>query len=98
MIRPPPRSPRTATLFPYTRRFRSACGREALGEALQRNGFAGAGSPRDETVTIGTAQYQSLRITSAEADVDSRRVVHCKLPYRTGPPRDRKSTRLNSSH
>src|SRR3546814_6777553 len=42
MIRRPPRSTRTDTLFPYTTLFRSVPGQETLGERLVAASFAGA--------------------------------------------------------
>src|SRR3546814_14006366 len=99
MIRRPPRSTRTDTLFPYTTLFRSL----SVGKAAQQI-FTGnpqdalilqAGNPTSttgllyESCTKAGESWETITIT---ADPDD--------PKRT--PRvsveDRKSTRLNSSH
>src|SRR3546814_17182219 len=83
MIRRPPRSTRTDTLFPYTTLFRSHEGIGHLG-GIRRvsHGVAAAQQHLDRDVRQRAAQgVQSLpRVFAEEAQ------------------RDRKSTRLNSSH
>src|SRR3546814_11943565 len=82
MIRRPPRSTRTDTLFPYTTLFRSleqrALQRPGLGDLL---GILGLGSS-----PLGAATSAAL-----EVRLDPRACLAPELV-------DRKSTRLNSSH
>src|SRR3546814_14356959 len=84
MIRRPPRSTRTDTLFPYTTLFRSAYDRVALLRAVQ-------------AWASGTAAEQPKSKLLAEwlAGDDGARVEKLALRLLGG---DRKSTRLNSSH
>src|SRR3546814_17496064 len=88
MIRRPPRSTRTDTLFPYTTLFRSlpspaARGRSGAGEACART-FRPAGA------AVGRR---------ARACMVAGRVRHCgAVGLYAGAPGDRKSTRLHSSH
>src|SRR3546814_13065605 len=97
MIRRPPRSTLTATLFPYTTRFRSH---------LQRS-LAALGATR-ATVDLGS---EILLRRSALARVVLHEYFHREQPTlthwlaldrtlreRIRPIEDRKSTRLNSSH
>src|SRR3546814_16724532 len=88
MIRRPPRSTRTDTLFPYTTLFRSAglvwlsgiqAGHHEIGPAV---GGRDRGNTQANDHGAGSARLASSRLTIARAS--SRR--------------DRKSTRLNSSH
>src|SRR3546814_15096390 len=87
MIRRPPRSTRTDTLFPYTTLFRSACIVEA--HLLERARL----EVLHHDIRLGreiAEQRNALR--PAEVDCDASLVaVHCHR-------KDRKSTRLNSSH
>src|SRR3712207_9530479 len=95
MIRRPPRS----TLFPYTTLFRSRPGRPVRGRPgelppAHRAGVADRG-------TVGTAEGGQRPLELARPDLEGA----VRLPP-AGPPgrepvaarRDRKSTRLNSSH
>src|SRR3546814_13926861 len=98
MIRPPPRSTRTDTLFPYTTLFRSQIARDS-NAALRRlkagllalpesgeNGFEGL-----IATLLGSVTQVSFRLaTSGTQDGQDGRG--------DGPMGDRKSTRLNSSH
>src|SRR3546814_10290603 len=88
MIRRPPRSTRTDTLFPYTTLFRShrACAR------LRR----GLEQARDAPLPDGPARGVDLRLP---ADAEAR-APPFRRPLRARhdlPAADRKSTRLNSS-
>src|SRR3546814_11490329 len=87
MIRRPPRSTRTDTLFPYTTLFRSANGKQPVrkvnhryGAVLDRGNLANVGLGRllsgFTKILAGTAEYLAPG----------------------GHVVDRKSTRLNSSH
>src|SRR3546814_15318864 len=83
MVRHPPRSTRTATLFPDTTLFRS-------GAALKREG---------EDVVVAVAETHGRAETEAllvGMEVLPRREVEYRGHRLTGI--DRKSTRLNSSH
>src|SRR3546814_15256723 len=99
MIRRPPRSTRTDTLFPYTTLLRS--GREITGKA-DKNDRGGVkwnahqqlratGSPvvHDHNLDFVTAQL----VLDGIDDVTNVSVVHVRNVIN----RDRKSTRLNSS-
>src|SRR3546814_11396720 len=82
MIRRPPRSPRTDTLFPYTTLFRSIIA--AVG---------GVHKARTLTIAIGCAiMLPALLLTiAASAPLTAVLLIACILL-------DRKRTRLNSSH
>src|SRR2546422_7557353 len=84
MIRRPPRS----TLFPYTTLFRSACGEKIV---IPPAAAGRAGAPAQPEQAPG--HLVSSMASSAAAKVE----MHLKVPVHKGP-RDRKSTRLNSSH
>src|SRR3546814_16257114 len=92
MIRRPPRSTRTYTLFPYTTLFRSADPELQLevGDAGHEVGVAGALAVAvDRALQLGgTAQHGGHRVGDRAAAVVLG--VDAEL--------DRKSTRLNSSH
>src|SRR5256885_10920519 len=83
MIRRPPRS----TLFPYTTLFRS----------LRRAGFGAGQDEIDDYLELGyaAAVQQLLHYESVPDDVDA---LIGKSGYVSITARDRKSTRLNSSH
>src|SRR3546814_14479270 len=101
MIRRPPRSTRTCTLFPYTTLFRSALtGQQGL---LQGNHFTRRANRRLEVLSrvgrgrqschIGTRCHELGRnpphIRTARRRIEFHQDIPCP---------DRKSTRLNSSH
>src|SRR3546814_15933784 len=99
MIRRPPSSTRTDTLFPYTTLFRSAAvdlGGDVEGNARREVGLDGAGDDvhrralrRDDQVDAGDARHLRQALDGA-------------LDILAGDQheirQDRKSTRLNSSH
>src|SRR3546814_15020065 len=90
MIRRPPRSTRTDTLFPYTTLFRSS-GEVLAVVRVQRGrpaiGLGGFGVAVG--LQVGPAQHPpALGVV--------RRLLHARL--KRGDHADRKSTRLNSSH
>src|SRR3546814_20061484 len=110
MLRRPPRSTRTSTLFPYTTLFRSVgqhgqqsqdrfVGAEAAPEFQQRVvegrvGLVVRGFPPEdmpallrEPDAVGLVEPQGLVAQKQETDAEA-----------GGHGRDRKSTRLNSSH
>src|SRR3546814_20318155 len=84
MIRRPPRSTRTDTLFPYTTLFRSALGRE--GESWSITGLLSG--IRGETDWRAPARRVGRVV----------RVRRGSAPRWLRHSADRKSTRLNSSH
>src|SRR3546814_2120807 len=120
MIRRPPRSTRTDTLFPYTTLFRSViAGKEILallahGGAAQRRPAGrdqahrvAAGVPVDAEEGVGPGLGGGGRGVGLAAVAHGReyrggsRLWQCPGRRRrvaVGLPRDRKSTRLNSSH
>src|SRR3546814_17294814 len=99
MIRPPPRSTLTYTLFPYTTLFRSCLGMQLLFERSEEEGIACLGlvpgqvrklapAPRRPVPHMG---WSKLSVGSAEPGLGDGDYVYFAH-------RDRKSTRLNSSH
>src|SRR3546814_11149950 len=97
MIRRPPRSTRPDTLFPYTTLFRSGLDR---GVAVQVEADRSAGHNRVQDGEVGAATQQDRvrivgRAAADEGRVGDRRVL---TRDRILVARDRKSTRLNSSH
>src|SRR2546430_11204733 len=85
MIRRPPRS----TLFPYTTLFRSAFNRTVVlryGIYLEQNQYA-----RQRQSTSDWLRYRRVAFEAADSGLLS-------LELAPGIRRDRKSTRLNSSH
>src|SRR3546814_13947965 len=99
MIRRPPRSTRTDTLFPYTTLFRSIVG----AFVLCTGSIVYAAGPHDAHVPVAahaqTAQHVSKGADGGAELSKTLTVSDCwirSLPRPT--PSDRKSTRLNSSH
>src|SRR3546814_14869871 len=104
MIRRPPRSTRTYTLFPYTTLFRSSPSRIRF--SFLRNETLRIGcNRRDRTTIIRLCRILNLRdfllSTVVRRPLNGFELTEYEVsnlkPYRTGA-RDRKSTRLNSSH
>src|SRR3546814_13903776 len=98
MIRRPPRSTRTDTLFPYTTLFRSA---HRLGTARGEDQVVRMVGKRPRFVPA----RQQDRIARLEREGKIGRhaaIVHDAMPLfdlvAVGGDKDRKSTRLNSSH
>src|SRR3546814_14756651 len=86
MIRRPPRSTRTDTLFPYTTLFRSEVASRLRDIAPERATVARFGG--DEFVVfVPDCDRRSSERLASEIHAEIMRVI-----------RDRKSTRLNSSH
>src|SRR3546814_15488891 len=98
MIRRPPRSTRTDTLFPYTTLFRSLQGFDAddqvaLGKRLiDLDGTENKGR-------LGANALLGVSLANAHAVAASKKLPLWKLlAGDRAPVLDRKSTRLNSSH
>src|SRR3546814_7471084 len=110
MIRRPPRSTRTDTLFPYTTLFRSTCrcfrrrgGR--CGASQRRPDRRGGAAPLDQPVDRQAEQHdidRARRIESARCEERHRDQVDDDPQQPAFDPaqreQDRKSTRLKSSH
>src|SRR3546814_2810844 len=109
MVRRPPRSTRTDTLFPYTTLFRSAYG-EAVGlvtKALQVEQDRIVGRQRD-LATAGKMEDLAAGVAiGALGDRDHWHVMDARILHYlahggelalAAVDQDRKSTRLNSSH
>src|SRR3546814_4731967 len=110
MLRPPPISTRTDTLFPYTTLCRSATGgfavahngnisnAAALKKVLVRRGSIFQSTSDTEVIIhlVATSNYRSLldRFIDALKQVEGAYSLICL----TAEGIDRKSTRLNSSH
>src|SRR3546814_10203641 len=111
MIRRPPRSTRTNTLFPYTPLFRSALRRQrAAAHGRNRAGrpawLGGPDGPREPALTVDT-DFHGLtqeappvaglqQFTPSSSDTY---IEGCDAPSPSPlASEDRRSTRLNSSH
>src|SRR3546814_11061330 len=103
MIRRPPRSTRTDTLFPYTTLFRSPIADNLISrELVKRNISArydiaeiGLRTQRLENLTLGNPEQPDLSADWVEVDISAMGFTPRVTAVRAG---DRKSTRLNSSH
>src|SRR3546814_16293847 len=98
MIRRPPRSTRTDTLFPYTTLFRS--GSQAARLALDRDAITvAAGRVGDAVVALDRRMAGDLQ---PEGEILASPVAHDRTAIfgfeDERGDEDRKSTRLNSSH
>src|SRR3546814_11150653 len=97
MIRRPPRSPRTDTLFPYTTLVRSIVSDDEVAE-LARSINLMAAELREKMDLLkkarDTAEYNSTLLE--EANEELRKLDELKSNFLANI--DRKSTRLNSSH
>src|SRR3546814_1109988 len=114
MIRRPPRSTRTDTLFPYTTLFRSLArraGRAHLGRHLgdpAPHHLARTAAPAGVLSPVCTQTWPLLSPSSrpseqqrARAGIQGQALEHSPWTLGSSPrvtTRDRKSTRLNSSH
>src|SRR3546814_2936099 len=110
MIRRPPRSTRTDTLFPYTTLFRSPTGPARLPKNLWHytchyiaGRASGSVSTIDRARRLGQREgydgEREIRDEDAEADRRPPRAQPVEpAADRHRDARDRKSTRLNSSH
>src|SRR3546814_17967519 len=101
MIRRPPRSTRTDTLFPYTTLFRSDVSKEAI--ASYNRNVAPVGIARSVTdemeipfadILIAGPPCQGFSTLGRQDPLDARN----SLALEVSRWADRKSTRLNSSH
>src|SRR3546814_14510340 len=100
MIRRPPRSTRTDTLFPYTTLFRSPFPAEEIATQQKQQTFE-SNWVRPLVLAAGQAlpepgpapQPRPLHLPIAEFELDL-----LDKPFPPFPEEDRKSTRLNSSH
>src|SRR3546814_5035926 len=99
MLRRPPRSTRTDTLFPYTTLFRSALDLEGTG-AVGLGGEvevvrSSLGQDRHPLEAADVVEH--VRGGLGQRDLH-RVIVHCGHRLDGGEAEDRKSTHLNSSH
>src|SRR3546814_9843794 len=106
MIRRPPRSTRTDTLFPYTTLFRSRLRRSAWNDALPVGAVDVAVRERPRHVAIAADHHggQAGQGEALHVDLAARRAqvrvaqARAEPRARRAQAQDRKSTRLNSSH
>src|SRR3546814_1473407 len=101
MIRRPPRSTRTDTLFPYTTLFRSLTRRMGIAASLLLAltlGLAWLAMRPDAYAThIGERQLAVLD-DGSRVSLDAVTKVKVRMKDEARQVEDRKSTRLNSSH
>src|SRR3546814_13645951 len=90
MIRLPPRSTRTDTLFPYTTLFRSSSA-----SPPHRLAVGGPGGNRCTAQGVGRQNWSTANPQTGQRQNPRRAVLSGHGREET---RDRKSTRLNSSH
>src|SRR3546814_19715979 len=97
MIRRPPRSTRTDTLFPYTTLFRSQLLEICIGQNPLRQVTATPDDyrPDHEILALDSCVSCPSRLSSSAAGLPARESA--KAPEKSALI-DRKSTRLNSSH
>src|SRR3546814_20626362 len=97
MIRLPPRSTRTDTLFPYTTLFRSVSG-GVVPLHQERLLVAGPNHVDPEMPRDRVKGHRERVSESGRPDVVPRVRARIRAPHINGVVGDRKSTRLNSSH
>src|SRR3546814_15235080 len=98
MVRRPPRSTRTDTLFPYTTLFRSNSDFAAMGVVVLGTGEqAPKGWYPMERLTIGDSRFAGVAMVADLLRKGTDESTFGPWFAMTGS-RDRKSTRLNSSH
>src|SRR3546814_11415463 len=100
MIRRPPRSTRTDTLFPYTTLFRSFGGFEEWSDAVAAE-EARAAQRLDSKLRL-EAHWLERGVTARrkrnQGRLEKLKEMRATRAAMIGGPGDRKSTRLNSSH
>src|SRR3546814_16761117 len=99
MIRRPPRSTRTDTLFPYTTLFRSILKR-GLGEKAKKLIYS-ADKTIGKTIefaNVSPEERNRFSLTDAEVEALAAQALIIEEHYGRPMDIDRKSTRLNSSH
>src|SRR3546814_139924 len=97
MIRRPPRSTRTDTLFPYTTLFRSPNSESFVWLSTRRRTARVADRPRHGRRMLSCQDDQVALLKLGQLFEDRRSRVHPENG-KAEKPADRKSTRLNSSH
>src|SRR3546814_8301126 len=114
MIRRPPRSTRTDTLFPYTTLFRSSPNRHRRAEVAARpqltekentmsmNLGSGGDNEPEVMIDVNTTPLIDVMLVLLVMLIITipiqTHAVKMDMPQATPPTADRKSTRLNSSH
>src|SRR3546814_4603565 len=92
MIRRPPRSTRTDTLFPYTTLFRSARG-DGIGILARSHRSGGSGGPRAGTTDLGVGRAGYKQSCERSANVKCRaKSVHAIPPEGERLPRSEEHT------
>src|SRR3546814_16318381 len=99
MIRRPPRSTRTDTLFPYTTLFRSISGADATALDIDPGQVPAALANRKAILGM-RPEHMRLRKPGIPVEIEMVEVLGSEqlIHGRIGDTQDRKSTRLNSSH
>src|SRR3546814_14019819 len=99
MNRPPPRSTRTDTLFPYTTLFRSVLRIDRPDRLVVRPNIVEEQAKRARPQMPKHVEFGQLADAhSRNAGVDDHMAAIAAKPARWLVEQDRKSTRLNSSH
>src|SRR3546814_14564293 len=97
MIRRPPRSTRTDTLFPYTTLFRSPTQYPAHADRAARPSGTRAGESRFDIGALETDTMTKLKLGDLAESKPVRLTIELPASVHSDLE-DRKSTRLNSSH
>src|SRR3546814_15320467 len=98
MLRPPPRSTRTATLFPYTTLFRSGVDRFVAEDFHGETGSSFRNRLADATAPNDSESFPGDVVTPMDGPVS---ILHRSGTVRNASSdgeQERKSTRLNSSN
>src|SRR3546814_2654376 len=101
MIRRPPRSTRTDTLFPYTTLFRSQAAQDRTGDLLRAIAtLIGVALELLDPFQVDDRRDadQQIRVRGNIDLITDERTMQAFIKQQIRIRRDRKSTRLNSSH
>src|SRR3546814_19381626 len=98
MIRRPPRSTRTDTLFPYTTLFRSRCSKSREARAILEAAGAEVTVIDYLKAPPSAADLKALYARAGMTPREGLRTAETGAKALTHADEDRKSTRLNASH
>src|SRR3546814_1385934 len=98
MIRRPPRSTRTDTLFPYTTLFRSGKRRKAVQDERKDTDIENLADEPAEHIVLAAHRPEQASQRDIERDQRTAEEADVAAQETKSAVEDRKSTRLNSSH